>query len=112
AGSSKFGIGRIPVGVLDLMSVWFQLRFGRKPMLFFGVAGAILFFLGLVTGLVALYMRFGPPHKGFRPLLDLIMVLVISGVVLFGFGFVGEMLAGLREDVRTLERDVERIRSE
>src|SRR6185503_5908723 len=34
AGSSKFGIGRIPVGALDLMSVWFQLRFGRKPMLF------------------------------------------------------------------------------
>lgn len=110
AGSSKFGIGRIPVGVLDLMSVWFQLRFGRKPMLFFGVAGAILFFLGLVTGLVALYLRFGPPHVGFRPLLDLIMVLVISGVVLFGFGFVGEMLAGLREELRTLQRDVQRLK--
>src|SRR5688572_7372335 len=37
AGRSKFGLGRIPVGVLDLMSVWFQLRFARKPMLFFGV---------------------------------------------------------------------------
>ncbi|MBI1967095.1 MAG: glycosyltransferase family 2 protein, partial [Gemmatimonadetes bacterium] len=35
AGKSKFGISRIPVGVLDLVSVWFQLRFGRKPMLFF-----------------------------------------------------------------------------
>jgi len=111
AGSSKFGIGRIPVGVLDLMSVWFQLRFGRKPMLFFGVAGAILFLLGLIVGLVALYLRFGPPHVGFRPLLDLIMLLVISGVVLFGFGFVGEMLAGMREEVRTLEREVQRLRS-
>jgi hypothetical protein len=40
------------------------------------------------------------------------MVLVISGVVLFGFGFVGEMLAGMREEVRALEREVERIRSE
>jgi len=111
AGSSKFGIGRIPVGVLDLLSVWFQLRFGRKPMLFFGVAGAILFLLGLIVGLVALYVRFGPPHVGFRPLLDLIMVLVISGVVLFGFGFVGEMLAGMREELRTLEREVQRLRS-
>jgi len=111
AGSSKFGIGRIPVGVLDLMSVWFQLRFGRKPMLFFGVAGAILFLVGLIVGLVALYLRFGPPHVGFRPLLDLIMVLVISGVVLFGFGFVGEMLAGMREELRTLEREVQRLRS-
>ncbi|OLC11270.1 MAG: hypothetical protein AUH41_01015 [Gemmatimonadetes bacterium 13_1_40CM_66_11] len=108
AGSSKFGIGRIPVGVLDLMSVWFQLRFGRKPMLFFGIIGAMLFLLGLLVGGVALYLRFGPPHVGFRPLLDLIMVLVISGVVLFGFGFVGEMLAGMREELRSLEREVQR----
>jgi len=76
------------------MSVWFQLRFARKPMLFFGVIGAMLFLLGLVVGLVALYLRFGPPHLGFRPLLDLIMVLVISGVVLFGFGFVGRWWRG------------------
>ena len=112
AGSSKFGVSRIPVGVLDLMSVWFQLRFARKPMLFFGVIGATLFLLGLVVGIVALYLRFGPPHVGFRPLLDLIMVLVISGVALFGFGFVGEMLAGMREELRTLEREVRRGRTE
>lgn len=112
AGSSKFGVGRIPVGVLDLMSVWFQLRFARKPMLFFGVIGATLFLVGLVVGLVALYLRFGPPHVGFRPLLDLIMVLVISGVVLFGFGFVGEMLAGMREELRSVEREVRRLRTE
>ena len=110
AGASKFGIGRIPVGVLDLMSVWFQLRFGRKPMLFFGVLGATLFSLGSLVGLVALYLRFGPPHVGFRPLLDLIMVLVISGVVLFGFGFVGEMLAGMREELRVLQRELDRLR--
>jgi glycosyltransferase involved in cell wall biosynthesis len=110
AGKSKFGIGRIPVGVLDLLSVWFQLRFGRKPMLFFGVSGAVLFFLGFLVGLVSLYLRFGPPHVGFRPLLDLIMVLVISGIALFGFGFVGEMVAGMREEVRALEREVQRLR--
>jgi len=110
AGSSKFGVGRIPVGALDLLSVWFQLRFGRKPMLFFGIIGAMLFLLGLLVGGVALYLRYGPPHIGFRPLLDLIMVLVISGVVLFGFGFVGEMLAGMREEMRAIEREVRRMR--
>ena len=108
AGNSKFGVSRIPVGVLDLMSVWFQVRFSRKPMLFFGVLGATLFLVGLIVGAVALYLRFGPPHVGFRPLLDLIMVLVISGVVLFGFGFVGEMLAGMREEIRALEREFQR----
>ncbi len=112
AGRSKFGISRIPVGALDLLSVWFQLRFGRKPMLFFGVAGALLFSLGIVVGAVALYLRFGPPHLGFRPLLDLIMVLVIAGVSLFGFGFVGEMVAGMREELRALQREIERLREQ
>jgi len=110
AGRSKFGIARIPVGALDLLSVWFQLRFGRKPMLFFGVAGALLFSLGLVVGVVALYLRFGPRHVGFRPLLDLIMVLVIAGVSLFGFGFVGEMIAGMREELRAIDRELGRLR--
>jgi glycosyltransferase involved in cell wall biosynthesis len=103
AGVSKFGWGRIPGGVLDLLSVWFQLRFGRKPMLFFGIAGAVLFFLGFVTGVVALVMRYGYGY-GFRPLLDLIMVLVICGVALFGFGFVGELVAQQREEIRELAR--------
>lgn len=110
AGRSKFGLGRIPVGVLDLLSVWFQLRFGRKPMLFFGVSGALLFLLGFLVGVVALVLRFGF-HFGFRPLLDLIMVLVISGISLFGFGFVGDLVAGLREEVRTLQGEVDRLRA-
>jgi glycosyltransferase involved in cell wall biosynthesis len=112
AGRSKFGISRIPVGMLDLVSVWFQLRFARKPMLFFGVSGAMLFLLGLVAGGVALWLRYGPMHYGFRPLLDLIMVLVISGVSLFGFGFVGELVAGQREELRALQREVDRLRDQ
>jgi glycosyltransferase involved in cell wall biosynthesis len=109
AGKSKFGMGRIPVGVMDLLSVWFQLRFGRKPMLFFGVSGALLFLAGFVVGIVALVERY-VYGVGFRPLLDLIMVLVISGISLFGFGFVGEMVAGLREEVRSLQREVDHIK--
>jgi hypothetical protein len=103
AGRSKFGLGRIPVGVMDLLSVWFQLRFGRKPMLFFGVSGALLFLLGFLVGVFVLIQRY-VYGVGFRPLLDLIMVLVISGVSLFGFGFVGEMVAGQREETRALMR--------
>jgi glycosyltransferase involved in cell wall biosynthesis len=108
AGQSKFGLGRIPVGMVDLLSVWFQLRFGRKPLLFFGVSGGVLFLLGFVVGVIALVLRFGY-GIGFRPLLDLVMVLVITGVALFGFGFVGEMLAGAREELRTIERSLEEL---
>ncbi len=108
AGNSKFGLGRIPVGITDLMSVWFILRFGRKPMLFFGVSGGILFALGFLVGVAALILRFGY-GIGLRPLLDLVLVLVVSGIALFGFGFLGEMLAGSREELRALNRALDRI---
>jgi glycosyltransferase involved in cell wall biosynthesis len=108
AGVSKFNWKRIPVGVLDLLSVWFQLRFARKPLLFFGGLGAILFMVGFLAGIVALILRFGY-GIGFRPLLNLVETMVISGIVLFGFGFVGEMIAGFREDLLGLRRDLARL---
>jgi glycosyltransferase involved in cell wall biosynthesis len=103
AGVSKFTWRRIPIGVLDLLSVWFQLRFGRKPMLFFGVLGAVLFTVGLLAGIVALVLRFGY-GIGFRPLLNLVETMVISGIALFGFGFVGELIASFSEEMRELAR--------
>lgn len=111
AGNSKFGMSRIPVGAMDLLSVWFQLRFGRKPMLFFGVIGTVLFGLGFLAGVAALVVRFGF-GVGFRPLLNLIETLVISGIALFGFGFVGELLAGQREELRELHRGIQGIADE
>ena len=108
AGVSKFNWKRIPVGVLDLASVWFQLRFGRKPLLFFGVAGAALFFIGFLGGVAALIIRFGF-GVGFRPLINLIETMVISGIVLFGFGFVGEMIAGMREDIQGMRQELARL---
>ncbi len=111
AGKSKFGIGRIPVGALDLLSVWFQLRFGRKPMIFFGGWGAVFVTSGLVVGIVAFVLRFGF-NQGFRPLLYVVMLLVISGIALFGVGFVGEMVAGTRDEIRALTRAVEQLNRE
>jgi glycosyltransferase involved in cell wall biosynthesis len=108
AGTSKFNWRRIPVGMFDLISVWFQLRFGRKPMLFFGVGGAVLFIIGLLAGIVALVLRFGY-GIGLRPLLNLVETMVISGIVLFGFGFLGEMIAGMREETRELSRELTRL---
>ena len=103
AGVSKFTWRRIPVGVFDLLSVWFQLRYGRKPMLFFGLVGAGLFLVGFLAGVVALVLRFGY-GIGFRPFLNLVETMVITGTVLFGFGFVGEMIAGMRAEQQELAR--------
>jgi hypothetical protein len=96
------------VGIFDLLSVWFQLRFGRKPMLFFGIGGATLFIIGLLAGIVALVLRFGY-GIGFRPLLNLVEIMVICGIVLFGFGLLGEMVAGLQEETRAVARGLDRL---
>lgn len=108
AGKSKFGLGRIPVGVFDLLSVWFQLRFGRKPMLFFGLGGAFLLAAGFLVGIVAFVLRFGF-DLGFRPLLYAVMLLVLAGIVLIGVGFLGETVAGTRDEIRSLSRAVEQL---
>src|SRR4029077_19893693 len=80
AGKSKFGLGRIPVGVLDLVSVWFQLRFGRKPLLFFGVPGALLIFLGFLVAVYALIERY-VYLQGNRAFLYLVLLLVLAGLM-------------------------------
>ena len=108
-GKSKFGIGRIPVGVMDMLSVWFELRFGRKPLLFFGMIGAALFAIGVLTGLIAIGIRIFA-GVGFRPMLNLIETCVIVGSILFVGGFIGEMVAVQRAELREIRREMDERR--
>lgn len=104
AGESKFvGPWRVVVGVLDLLSVGFLLRFSRKPLLFFGTAGAALLGAGTLVGLGALYVRF-VMGTGFRPVLYLVILLITLGALLIGVGFLAELVAQLREEVDALRR--------
>jgi glycosyltransferase involved in cell wall biosynthesis len=107
-GHSKYsGRSRILIGSLDLVAVWFQLVFGRKPLLFFGMTGLALLGLGALTGALALYLRFGL-GQGYRPLLTLVLLLVLVGLGLFVLGFLAELIAGLRSEVEALRRDLRR----
>ena len=103
AGRSKFGVGRIPVGVLDMLAVWFELRFGQKPLLLFGVLGALLALIGVLAGIALVLIRIIGGF-GFRPLIDLVMLCVMVGTVLFVGGLVGEMIAAQRAELRELRR--------
>jgi hypothetical protein len=107
-GESKYsGQGRVVVGLLDLVSVWFQLVFSRKPMLFFGLTGIVMMGLGVLVGLAALFLRF-VLDTGFRPLLTLVVFLVLLGGLLFVAGLLAELIAGLRAEVEDLRRDIGR----
>ncbi|HEX7978030.1 MAG TPA: glycosyltransferase family 2 protein [Gemmatimonadaceae bacterium] len=109
AGRSKFGLSRIPVGVLDMLSVWFELRFGKKPLLLFGMAGAALFGLGLLAGIVALLVLVFA-HIGLRAVWTVIQTCLILGSVLFATGLLGEQIAGQRAENRELRRLLEELK--
>ena len=110
AGRSKFGLSRIPVGVLDMLSVWFELRFGKKPLLLFGMLGAALFALGLLAGIVALIVLL-VAGEGVRPVWTLIQTCLILGSVLFATGLLGEQIAGQRAELRELRRQLDEVRA-
>ena len=110
AGRSKFGLGRIPIGVLDMLAVWFELRFGQKPLLLFGVLGAMLAAIGVLAGLTLIGIRIFAGF-GYRPLIDLVVLCVIVGTVLFVGGLVGEMIAAQRAEVRELRRRLDDMRT-
>jgi glycosyltransferase involved in cell wall biosynthesis len=107
AGVAKYsGRSRVLVGVGDLLVVWFYLKFSEKPMQFFGGSGLILIAVGLLVGLVAVVLRLGGwmPPFGYRPLLTLVLLLETVGFMLFGFGFMAELIATLRAEVDGLRR--------
>ncbi|MFL5526923.1 MAG: DPM/DPG synthase family glycosyltransferase [Gemmatimonadaceae bacterium] len=111
AGESKFGIGRIPVGVLDMLAVWFELRFARKPLLLFGVLGAALFIVGVIVGIVAILWRV-IGGVGFRPLVNLVETCVTVGSVFFATGLLGELIAAQRAELSQLRARVEDLSRE
>ena len=108
AGKSKFGIGRIPVGVIDMMAVWFELRFAKKPLLLFGMLGAALFMLGVLAGLAAL-VWLAATGEGIRAVWTVIQTCLIVGSVFFSTGFVGELVAAQRAETRELRARIEEL---
>jgi glycosyltransferase involved in cell wall biosynthesis len=108
AGRSKFGVSRIPVGLLDMLSVWFELRFGQKPLLLFGMIGVAIFFVGVVAGLVAL-ARLVLYGAGQRWVWTIIQTCLILGGVFFAMGLLGEQIAGQRAQLRELQRHLDEL---
>ena len=110
AGRSKFGLSRIPIGVLDMLSVWFDLNFGKKPLLLFGMLGVGLFTIGFLAGVLAL-LALAIQKVGYRWVWTLITTCLILGGILFAAGILGEQIAGQRAEVRELRRRLDELRS-
>jgi len=99
-GETKFGLSRFVNGYLDLMTLWFLSRFGKKPMHFFGLFGSVMFILGffavVVVGvfkLIAIFEHVKAPLVTDSPYFYLSMLAMVLGTQLFLAGFIGEIVA-------------------
>jgi len=94
-GTTKFGWERFVNGFLDLASITFVGKYGKRPMHFFGLMGTLCFLLGFVLVLYLVITRLMSPDSGLsnRPPFYIALTLMIIGSQLFLAGFIGELIA-------------------
>lgn len=107
-GRSKFSVWRIPIGVLDMVAVKFQLTFLRKPLLFFGLIGSLCFGLSILVGLWAVILKYWYSETQL-PLLYLVILLAGLGFGLFLMGFITEGQTAIKEEVGDIRRRLQKM---
>lgn len=97
-GSTKFGLERFIFGFLDLLTVAFVNKFGRRPMHFFGTMGVLSFVVGTILAMYLLFEKLYNISQGLRyrnvtdnPTFFLALIAIIIGSQLFLAGFIGEL---------------------
>jgi hypothetical protein len=91
-GTSKYGISRTLMVILDLITVKFLHSYSTKPLQAFGPIGLFCGFSGLAINLYLAILWFSGQAIGHRPLLLFGVLLMIIGIQLIGIGLIGEML--------------------
>ena len=94
-GETKFGLERFINGFLDLLTIMFVSKFGKKPMHLFGLLGTFIFAIGFIIAGYLVYGRiFEEGYKMTqRPLFYFGLLAIVLGVQLFLTGFIAEMVA-------------------
>jgi hypothetical protein len=101
-GTTKFGAERFVRGFLDLITIWFLSRFGKRPMHLFGAWGAIMLFIGfcfaLYLGIDKLFIDPTGRLITERPEFFIALTAMILGSQLFLAGFIGELILRNKKD--------------
>lgn len=100
-GSSKFGMDRFINGFLDLLSLYFMSKFGKRPMHFFGLYGVLSFLMGTILAFIIIgnklyytyWLHQRAPLVTDSPLFYLGLLAMIIGTQLFLAGFLGELVS-------------------
>jgi glycosyltransferase involved in cell wall biosynthesis len=93
-GTTKFGWERFVNGFLDLMTIQFLSKFGKKPMQFFGLIGSLFFMIGLVSFGFIVTGKFLDPNYTLtnKPSFYIALTSIMVGMQLFLAGFIGELV--------------------
>jgi len=98
-GTTKFGMSRFVNGYLDLLSLWFLSKFGKKPMHIFGLLGSLMFLVGFISVIIVGASKLYSMYSGLEyrlvtdsPYFYLALTSMIIGTQLFLAGFVGELV--------------------
>ncbi|WP_432411405.1 glycosyltransferase family 2 protein [Rasiella sp. SM2506] len=101
-GTTKFGAERFVRGFLDLITIWFLSRFGKRPMHLFGAWGAIMLFIGfcfaLYLGIDKLFINTKGRLLTERPEFFISLTAMVLGSQLFLAGFIGELILRNKKD--------------
>ncbi|WP_318308993.1 glycosyltransferase family 2 protein [Flagellimonas crocea] len=101
-GSTKFGVERFINGFLDLITIWFVSKFGRRPMHLFGAWGVLMFIVGfgfaLYLGVDKLFLNPTGRLITQRPQFYISLTAMIIGTQLFLAGFIGEIMVRSRKN--------------
>jgi glycosyltransferase involved in cell wall biosynthesis len=98
-GVTKFGMERFINGFLDLITIWFLSRFGKRPMHLFGLLGSIMFVIGFLATLFIIIIKLVKLNSGYptilvtdNPMFYIALTSMIIGTQLFLAGFLGEII--------------------
>ena len=101
-GKTKFGMSRFINGFLDLVTIWFMSRFGKRPMHFFGLIGTLLFIIGFIfslyLGIDKLFIETEGRLIAQRPEFYVALTSMILGTQFFLAGFLGEIILTSKRD--------------
>ena len=101
-GKTKFGMERFINGFLDLITIWFTSKFGRRPMHFFGFLGVVMFMIGLgfasYLGIDKLFLNPSGRLIASRPEFFIALTTMVIGTQFFVAGFLGEIVLQSRQN--------------
>ena len=113
-GESKFGMSRFINGFLDLITIWFLSKYGKRPMHLFGAFGVLMFIIGFVSTIAIIILKLVKLYSGYQttlvtdnPLFYIALTAMIIGTQLFLAGFLGEIILRTKSNEERYKISVE-----